>query len=102
MSAVGGLIFTTGRFAPSEVSAQLWALCVDLRTHQASVSRHRDSRERFGYTDVHITRGHIATEFPRTIGHEPVGEIVEIGPGVRTPCRRSRGRAVDSGVVRPL
>jgi alcohol dehydrogenase len=36
------------------------------------------------YTDVHITRGHIPTEFPRTIGHEPVGDIVEIGPGVRT------------------
>jgi dehydrogenase len=36
------------------------------------------------YTDVHITHGHIPTEFPRTIGHEPVGDIVEIGPGVRT------------------
>src|ERR1700730_11218095 len=36
------------------------------------------------YTDVHITRGHIPSEFPRTIGHEPVGDIVEIGPGVRT------------------
>ena len=36
------------------------------------------------FTDVHITHGHIPTEFPRTIGHEPVGEIVEIGPGVRT------------------
>jgi alcohol dehydrogenase len=36
------------------------------------------------YTDVHITEGAIATQFPRTIGHEPTGEIVEIGPGVRT------------------
>jgi alcohol dehydrogenase len=36
------------------------------------------------YTDVHITHGHIPTEFPRTIGHEPVGDIVELGPGVRT------------------
>ncbi|HEV2494040.1 MAG TPA: alcohol dehydrogenase catalytic domain-containing protein [Terriglobia bacterium] len=36
------------------------------------------------YTDVHITRGEIPTQFPRTLGHEPVGEIVAVGPGVRT------------------
>jgi dehydrogenase len=36
------------------------------------------------YTDVHITQGHIPTQFPRTLGHEPVGEIVEIGRAVRT------------------
>jgi len=36
------------------------------------------------YTDVHITRGEIPVQFPRTLGHEPVGEIVAIGPGVRT------------------
>jgi len=36
------------------------------------------------YTDVHITRGEIPTQFPRTLGHEPVGEIVEVGIGVRT------------------
>jgi D-arabinose 1-dehydrogenase-like Zn-dependent alcohol dehydrogenase len=36
------------------------------------------------YTDVHITHGHIPTQFPRTIGHEPVGEIVEVGVGVTT------------------
>ncbi|HXW89015.1 MAG TPA: alcohol dehydrogenase catalytic domain-containing protein [Terriglobales bacterium] len=34
------------------------------------------------YTDVHITLGHIPTRFPRVLGHEPVGEIVEVGPGV--------------------
>jgi alcohol dehydrogenase len=34
------------------------------------------------YTDVHITHGMIPTEFPRVLGHEPVGEIVEVGPGV--------------------
>ena len=34
------------------------------------------------YTDVHITEGHLPTEFPRTLGHEPVGEIVELGEGV--------------------
>jgi len=36
------------------------------------------------YTDVHITEGHlpIPIEFPRTIGHEPVGEIVALGEGV--------------------
>lgn len=36
------------------------------------------------YTDVHITRGAIPTEFPRTLGHEPVGEIVALGAGVTT------------------
>lgn len=34
------------------------------------------------YTDVHITHGVIPTQFPRVLGHEPVGEIVEIGVGV--------------------
>lgn len=36
------------------------------------------------YTDVHQTLGHIPGTFPRILGHEPVGEIIEIGPGVRT------------------
>lgn len=36
------------------------------------------------YTDVHITRGALPTEFPRTLGHEPVGEIVAVGEGVTT------------------
>ncbi len=34
------------------------------------------------YTDVHITKGNIPTQFPRTLGHEPVGEIVAIGSAV--------------------
>ena len=36
------------------------------------------------YTDVHITEGKlpIPIEFPRTLGHEPVGEIVVVGEGV--------------------
>ncbi|KTC75593.1 Alcohol dehydrogenase [Legionella birminghamensis] len=34
------------------------------------------------YTDVHQTEGHLPGPFPRTLGHEPVGEIVEIGVGV--------------------
>jgi alcohol dehydrogenase len=34
------------------------------------------------YTDVHITNGALPTEFPRTLGHEPVGEIVALGVGV--------------------
>lgn len=29
------------------------------------------------YTDVHLTEGHIPVHFPHTLGHEPVGEIVE-------------------------
>lgn len=36
------------------------------------------------YTDIHQTEGHLPGSFPRTLGHEPVGEIVEIGPGVTT------------------
>jgi D-arabinose 1-dehydrogenase-like Zn-dependent alcohol dehydrogenase len=34
------------------------------------------------YTDVHQTRGEIPSPFPRTLGHEPVGDVVAIGPGV--------------------
>jgi len=35
------------------------------------------------YTDVHITEGRlpIPIEFPRTLGHEPAGEIVAVGEG---------------------
>ena len=37
------------------------------------------------YTDIHITEGLLpSAAFPRTIGHEPVGEIVEVGDGVIT------------------
>ncbi|HKI26064.1 MAG TPA: alcohol dehydrogenase catalytic domain-containing protein [Candidatus Sulfotelmatobacter sp.] len=34
------------------------------------------------YTDVHITHGVIPAKFPRVLGHEPVGEIAEVGVGV--------------------
>ena len=36
------------------------------------------------YTDIHQTLGHLPGAFPRILGHEPVGEIVSVGPGVRT------------------
>lgn len=36
------------------------------------------------YTDVYQTRGELPGAFPRILGHEPAGEIVAIGPGVRT------------------
>ena len=36
------------------------------------------------YTDVHQTRGDLPGPFPRTLGHEPVGEVVAVGPGVRS------------------
>jgi alcohol dehydrogenase len=36
------------------------------------------------FTDVHQTRGELPGDFPRTLGHEPVGEIAAIGPGVTT------------------
>jgi 2-desacetyl-2-hydroxyethyl bacteriochlorophyllide A dehydrogenase len=34
------------------------------------------------YSDVHQTRGEIPSPFPRTLGHEPVGEIVAKGADV--------------------
>ena len=34
------------------------------------------------YTDVHQTKGDLPGNFPRILGHEPVGEIVAVGPGV--------------------
>jgi alcohol dehydrogenase len=34
------------------------------------------------YTDVHLTHGLFPLQFPHVLGHEPVGEIVEIGAGV--------------------
>src|ERR1700732_1321781 len=36
------------------------------------------------YTDVHETLGHLPGQFPRILGHEPVGEIVAAAPGVGT------------------
>jgi D-arabinose 1-dehydrogenase-like Zn-dependent alcohol dehydrogenase len=36
------------------------------------------------YTDVHATHGTLGVKFPYTIGHEPAGEIVELGKGVTT------------------
>ena len=36
------------------------------------------------FTDVHQTKGQLPGAFPRILGHEPVGEIVAVGPGVRT------------------
>ncbi len=36
------------------------------------------------YTDVHQTEGALPGTFPRILGHEPVGEIVNIGSGVTT------------------
>jgi alcohol dehydrogenase len=36
------------------------------------------------YTDVHQTRGELPGPFPRTLGHEPVGEIVAVGAAVST------------------
>jgi alcohol dehydrogenase len=34
------------------------------------------------YTDVHQALGHFGMPYPMRLGHEPVGEIVAIGPGV--------------------
>ena len=34
------------------------------------------------YTDVHQTLGHLPGQFPRVLGHEPVGEIVAVASDV--------------------
>ena len=36
------------------------------------------------YTDVHETMGHIPGDFPRILGHEPVGEVVAVAADVTT------------------
>lgn len=69
------------------------------------------------YTDVHQTAGELPGPFPRVLGHEPLGEIVTVGPGVRTrrvgdrvgvpwvqvSCGRPDGRFVLMGLeVKPL
>lgn len=36
------------------------------------------------YTDVHLTDGSLPVRFPAVLGHEPVGEVVALGAGVRT------------------
>ncbi len=36
------------------------------------------------FTDIHQTRGELPGTFPRVLGHEAVGDIVKLGPGVRT------------------
>ena len=35
------------------------------------------------FTDIHQTRGELPGAFPRVLGHEAVGEVVKLGPGVR-------------------
>jgi 2-desacetyl-2-hydroxyethyl bacteriochlorophyllide A dehydrogenase len=34
------------------------------------------------YTDIHVHHGHLPLKPPVVLGHEPVGKIVETGPGV--------------------
>src|SRR5262249_22402745 len=50
------------------------------------------------YTDVHQARGELPGDFPRTLGHEPVGEIVAVGPGVTA---RQKGARVGVPWVQP-
>ena len=54
------------------------------------------------YTDVHITHGAVPTQFPRTLGHEPVGEIVELGPGVTTREIRTVWVCLGCRPLRPM
>ena len=48
-------------------------------TNQVLVKMHASG---ICYTDVHETLGNIPGEFPRILGHEPVGEIVAVAPDV--------------------
>jgi D-arabinose 1-dehydrogenase-like Zn-dependent alcohol dehydrogenase len=47
------------------------------------------------YTDVHQTRGEVPSHFPRTLGHEPVGEIV----AGADECQANRGISDVTGVT---
>jgi alcohol dehydrogenase len=51
------------------------------RTNQVLIKMHASG---ICYTDVHATHGALGVKFPFTIGHEPAGEIVELGEGVTT------------------
>jgi alcohol dehydrogenase len=42
------------------------------------------------YTDVHIAEGGLGAEFPRTLGHEPVGEVAAVGSAVTTRRKGDR------------
>src|SRR5690349_10078010 len=42
------------------------------------------------YTDVHQTQGALPGNFPRILGHEPVGEILAVGAGVTSRKVRDR------------
>ena len=47
-------------------------------------------------TDLHILKGDVPETTPgRVLGHEAVGTIVEVGPGVKT----RRGRSACTGVL---
>ena len=50
-------------------------------TNQVPIKMHASG---ICYTDVHATHGALGVKFPYTIGHEPAGEIVELGEGVTT------------------
>jgi len=54
------------------------------------------------YTDVHITEGRlpIPIEFPLTLGHEPVGEIVAVGRRCDFAQGRRQSRSsLDSNIM---
>jgi D-arabinose 1-dehydrogenase-like Zn-dependent alcohol dehydrogenase len=51
------------------------------------------------YSDVHQTLGHLPGQFPRILGHEPVGEIVAVAPDVTT---RKVGDHVGQGKVKSI
>jgi hypothetical protein len=51
------------------------------------------------YIDVQRTLGHLPGQFPRILGHEPVGEIVAVAPDVTT---RKPGDRVGQGKVKSI
>ena len=54
-------------------------------------------------TDLHAHHGHLGAKLPIVLGHEPAGEIVELGAGRAGPeGRRSRRRVLESEGGRAL
>jgi alcohol dehydrogenase len=50
-------------------------------------------------TDIHILKGEYPVEPGRIVGHEPVGVIAELGPGVTSYRNRSRSSMQEPAVI---
>lgn len=71
--------------AVAEAANQKWSIKeIDKPKPQANQVLIKIHASGICYTDVHQTKGHLGVAFPRILGHEPVGEIVELGEGVKS------------------